>query len=140
MTLRMRRFMVNLQQMPVVKQDDGSLRLTFWINGSQVCKNFFKSAAAIPTKAFDTTIAYVQGDDTNKAVRTLCCNERLSTHHVKKLWSPTYMCLGQILLLVLTPTRTKRERHPRDLIPTRSELKMLLKSNFQVNEEQEIVM
>lgn len=76
MTLRMKRFVTYLEKLPAVKQDDGLFRLTYWINGEQVCKNFFKGAVAIPTKSFDSAVAYVQGDHTNKGVRTLCCNER----------------------------------------------------------------
>lgn len=96
MTARMRRFFSYLKGLPVVKQEDGSSRLEFWINGSQVCKSFFKSACAIPRQSFDSAIALAQGDKTNCGTSRLCCNDNKSIRlkppdHTMRSFTPRKM-------------------------------------------------
>jgi hypothetical protein len=79
----MQRFVAYLRLLPTAR--DGSGRLVFCIDRKRVCKKFFKQAAAIPTKSFDSAIAMVQGHTSNRGVGILCCNENRSK--VKKLTS-----------------------------------------------------
>ena len=92
--------MTLLRQLPVVEQQDGSMRMEFWIDGVVVCKHFFKAAAAIPTKSFDTAVALVQGDTSNKGVLTLCCRDGRESR--KKVDTSKYSSMTQNTSRVLS--------------------------------------